>query len=123
MNRLLQKTSINMLIILLILAAAPLANAQKQTVLRVHVFSVGYGDAILIELPNGKSLMIDAGPKESIQTLEKKLHELNISALNSIILTHPHDNHYGGLKAILEMVTIRKFFTTPSPLPLPLSKG
>ena len=74
--------------------------------LRVHFIDVGYGDAILVEFPDSSHMLIDAGPPEFSKKLLDYLHSLNITKLNTVLLTHPHKNHFGGLPHLVENLTI-----------------
>ena len=72
---------------------------------------VGDGDACLVELENGETLMIDtgagggdydAGRLEVLPLLAMK----GLKRLDAIIITHSHNDHYGGLTALLDNVEI-----------------
>lgn len=78
--------------------------------LRVHFMDVGYGDAILIELPDQSSLMIDAGEAQYSSQIIAYLKERGIKEIDATILTHPHDNHFGGLADIIDRFPIHRFY-------------
>lgn len=69
--------------------------------LEVHFINVGQGDAILIKTPDEKTILIDAGfhsgPKDKYNPF-LYLKQQNITALDAIFITHPHDDHYAGFK-------------------------
>ena len=68
--------------------------------LRVHMLDVGQGDAILIEAPGDKRVLIDAGTgKSGVSDLLKKR---GIDSLNLVVATHPHADHIGGMAAVLK---------------------
>jgi competence protein ComEC len=67
--------------------------------IRVYVFDVGQGDSILIKAFN-KDVMIDAGPEKELCL--RKLEALGVKRLNIVIATHPHSDHIGGMKAVIE---------------------
>lgn len=81
----------------------PAAVPQK---LKVHFLNVGYGDSALIELPGGKTLMIDAGDAVSADRVLDYLKARKIERLDEVIITHPHKNHFGGLELISDYVPI-----------------
>lgn len=75
--------------------------------LTVHFFDVGYGDAILIRLPDGGTILIDSGKPEEGAGLLKKIQAL-VDHLDFIFITHFHKDHAGGLLPILR-------FFSPNP--------
>ncbi|MBF0385074.1 MAG: MBL fold metallo-hydrolase [Candidatus Omnitrophica bacterium] len=76
--------------------------------LRVHFFSVGYADSILLKFPK-KNVLIDSGSKEYCGKLVQDLISLDIKGIDSAIITHPHDNHYGCFADIIDNFTVRQF--------------
>ncbi|MBP3883700.1 MAG: ComEC/Rec2 family competence protein [Olsenella sp.] len=60
---------------------------------RVCVLDVGQGDAILVQ-DGASAVLVDAGPDERVLS---KLSELHVMHLDAVIVTHLHDDHYGGL--------------------------
>lgn len=81
--------------------------------LTVHILDVGYADASLIQLPSNKIIMIDTGSRESQDHVTSYLKNKRIETIDAIILTHAHDNHYGGLNAIANAVRILKVYAPP----------
>lgn len=74
-------------------------SSQKRT--EIDFLDVGQGDASLIKLPSGKTILIDGGPDNMVL---KRLGE-NLPfykrQIDLIILSHPHDDHIMGLLEIL----------------------
>lgn len=92
-------------LLFLIFALAPAALASPN--LTAHFIDVGQGDSILLQF-NGKSILIDSGPAEMGSRVEEYLRAQNVSRLDLLILTHPHDDHIGGLIAVLEDLPVTK---------------
>ena len=90
---------------LFIFALAPSASPSEN--LTAHFIDVGQGDSILLQFKN-KSLLIDGGPPEMGPRLEEYLRAQNVSRLDLLILTHPHDDHIGGLIAVLEDLPVNE---------------
>ncbi|MHB1334846.1 MAG: DUF4332 domain-containing protein [Candidatus Humimicrobiaceae bacterium] len=65
--------------------------------LKVHFIDVGQGDSILIQTPDGKTMLIDGGPKSSGSSVVAYLKKLGITKINVMVATHPHEDHIGGL--------------------------
>ena len=61
--------------------------------LKVHFINVGYGDSILIEFPDHRTMLIDAGLKEYSSKVVDYIKEVGVGKIDSIILTHPHSDH------------------------------
>lgn len=94
---------IRLLIFVLTLASPALANQSMVA----NYIDVGQGDCILLQF-NGKSILIDGGPVEMGPRLEEYLRRQNVTSIDLLILTHPHDDHIGGLITVLEDLPIKK---------------
>ncbi len=68
--------------------------------LRVHFIDVGQGDSILIQAGE-HAMLVDAGTNESGGTVTDYLHSLNLTKLDYLIGTHPHEDHIGGLDDVI----------------------
>lgn len=90
----------------LLLCLAPALRAQ----LNVYYVNVGQGDATYIELPNGHNVLIDGGP--SGKPIADFLKAKNVDHIDHVILTHPHSDHYAGLKKVFAMVDVKNFYDT-----------
>lgn len=88
----------------LLFSFASLANAQ----LNFYFLNVGQGDAIYIELPNGSNALIDGGPTQRL--IENFLRSKHISHIDHVLLTHPHSDHYIGLKKVFNMASVNNFY-------------
>lgn len=77
--------------------------------MRVSFIDVGQGDSILIEAPNGKTMLIDAGVKGKGQTVVEYIRQQGIKRLDYVVATHPDADHIGGLVPVLNSVAVRQF--------------
>ncbi len=78
--------------------------------LMVAFLDVGQGDAIFIETPSGKQILIDGGPPDG--TILRKLGEVMPfydRSLDIVLATHPDEDHIGGLNDVLERYRIDLF--------------
>ena len=80
--------------------------------LQVYYFDVGQADAILIRLPNGKTLGIDAGEKDTQEDLVKSIQTMGISKIDIMFVTHPHSDHIGGMTYLLGRLAVGKIYMT-----------
>lgn len=74
--------------------------AFTEAELSVHFIDVGQGDSTLI-ISGEKTVLIDAGEKESGPQVAAYLTAQNVSHLDYIIATHPHSDHTGGIEEII----------------------
>jgi len=72
-------------------------------VLSVHFFDVGQGDAILIQAPGGRQILIDGGPpgRRILEKLSSKMPFFDRS-IDIVIATHQDADHIGGLVEVLK---------------------
>lgn len=82
--------------------------------LQVCYLDIGQGDCILIQLPDGKNMLIDAG-KNNSETETKildTLKELNIDTIDYGVLTHSDSDHSGGMDKVIasDAVTFKNVY-------------
>ncbi|MDD2480521.1 MAG: DNA internalization-related competence protein ComEC/Rec2 [Lutispora sp.] len=84
--------------------------------IRIVLLDVGQGDSILITTPRGKSILIDgggSGAKGSYyydvgsKVTVPALRKLGVCNLDTVILSHNHDDHLEGLLKVAEKFKIK----------------
>ena len=86
-----------------------LARAAEGT-MAVHFVDVWQGDCEFIELPNGETMLIDAGEKDQGQTVVNYINSLGYDEITYMIATHPHSDHIGGLSAVLREFDVKTVY-------------
>lgn len=79
--------------------------------LEITVLDVGQGDAIFVACPNGRTLLVDGGPgppayDAGSRTIVPFLRAGGYRRVDMVIVTHPHLDHYGGLRAVVESMDV-----------------
>lgn len=86
---------------LLLISAFFSTLAEGLPSLEVFFFDVGYGESILIRLPEGRHVLIDGGYPEYGSRVVGEIKRLGIHRLDLVVSTHPHPDHIGGLSEVL----------------------
>ena len=73
----------------------------------VHSIDVGQGDATLL-YANGEYALIDAGTPESADVLMSYLRKVGVQSLRYVFMTHPHADHIGGMRAVVENFDVQQ---------------
>ena len=71
-----------------------------------YFIDVGQGDANFIELPNGDTMLIDAGIASSGDDIIEYIEDLGYTDIDYVIATHPHADHIGGMAEVIEAFDI-----------------
>lgn len=70
--------------------------------LTVTFIDVGQGDATLLEMPDGRTVLVDGGDNgEGFAAILPLLDDKGIEVVDLMVLTHPHSDHCGGLDEVL----------------------
>lgn len=81
-----------------------------EDIVTVHFIDVGQGDCTLIELPEDKFMLIDAGDNGKENVILNYLDEMNVTKIDYLVATHPHADHIGGMPEIIEKYDIGQIF-------------
>jgi competence protein ComEC len=87
--------------------------------LEVVMFDVGQGDSILLRLPEGGTILVDAGGfgrtgfDVGERVVAPALRSLGVLSIDLLAITHGHRDHLGGAGAILEAFRPRALWTGP----------
>ena len=93
----------------------PYEAAEKQeynSPLKIHFIDVGQGDSTFIELPDGETVLIDAGDTGKGEKVTDYIYSLGYDSIDHVIATHPHNDHIGGMSVIIDSFTVGNFYMT-----------
>jgi len=101
------KIALFSVLLLTLLITLPLSACEQ---LVVHFLDVGQADSILLELPDGQNLLIDAGNRADGDLVVDYIKARGINRLDYVIGTHPHEDHIGGLAQVIHSFDIGRFY-------------
>lgn len=83
---------------------------SSTTVMKVHFIDVGQGDCTLIQMVDGKNILIDGGNRGDAAVIKKYLQDQKVDTIDYLIATHPHEDHIGSLPAIVKSFDIGSIY-------------
>lgn len=84
--------------------------SSAESLLKVHFIDIGQGDANLIQLPSGQTMLIDGGEASKYKILKAYLEKQQINKIDYLIATHPHADHIGGLINVIKDFEVGKIY-------------
>ena len=100
--------------LLLLLAGLNVAVWQRwwtPATLQAVCLDVGQGDAMFLRFPDGKTALVDAGDRDAEvdngrDVVLPFLRYAGVDRLDFVLATHAHNDHLGGLVAVLEALPV-----------------
>src|SRR5207302_10152874 len=121
------RSTASVFVLLAILVRYPFAPRIEPGVLEITAIDVGQGDSILIAFPDGKLMLVDGGGIPAFGRRVKSkldigedvvspyLWSRSIRRLDVVALSHAHEDHIGGLAAILANFDVVELWTGATP--------
>lgn len=78
--------------------------------LKVYFLDVGQADSVFIQINDDENILIDGGNNNDGEDIVNYLKHLGISDIDTIIATHPHEDHIGGLDTIINSIDVDKIY-------------
>jgi competence protein ComEC len=119
--------AVSVAVLLALLIWQPFPPNRHPRELEMATIDVGQGDSILVVFPDGKRMLMDAGgfpnfghvshtqldPGEDV--VAPYLWERGFRNLDVVVLSHSHEDHIGGLPAIVDDFHPRELWTGATP--------
>ncbi len=70
-------------------------------ILKVAFLDIGQGDAIYIEAPNGRQILVDGGPNAIVLSRLSQVMPFGDRSIDMIVVTNPDRDHIGGFIDVL----------------------
>lgn len=106
--------SLLLIVVLLIITGCGSPESQEDSFsgeIRAHFIDVGHGDAIAVELREEDSryiMLIDAGPEIENNPVVSYLEDIDVSRIDLMVVTHPHQDHIGGIVEVINNFEVDK---------------
>ena len=76
--------------------------------LRVSAIDVGQGDSLLVQFPDGETMLVDAGEREAGPKVVRYLESQGVTHIERLVATHPHADHIGGMEEVLNTFAVAR---------------
>jgi competence protein ComEC len=105
-----------------------IADARAPARVSLTMIDVGQGDALLVRGPSGQTLLVDGGGAiegrptgydVGVRRLVPALRRLGVRRVDVVMLSHPHEDHVGGLVAVLQNFSVGLVLDAGLPHPAP----
>ncbi len=80
--------------------------------IKVNFLNVGQGDSMIVELPDGKNMIIDSGDKSNSakNAIKNFTDSKNIQKFDYLLLTHADSDHVGNMSWVIDTYEIKYIF-------------
>lgn len=99
-------------LLLMVVVYFQIKEKPQNDFLKIVFIDVGQGDAIYIEAPNGRQMLIDGGRDQIILPKLAKIMPLGDRTIDLVIATNPDQDHIGGLINVLHEYKIDQVITS-----------
>ena len=86
--------------------------------LRCTFIAVGHGNAVLLELPDGRNLLYDGGTfghgGSATRTIERVLWDRGVQRLDAVLVSHADMDHFNGVSGLVDHIPVGSLFVARS---------
>lgn len=86
------------------------AKKNDDSEMLIHFVDVGQGDSIVLQLPYGKNMIIDGGPRNSKNEILSFIESANITTFDYLLLTHTDEDHVGSLDDVISETVVKSIY-------------
>ncbi len=83
---------------------------STEGILAVHMIDVDDAESLFVELPDGETLLIDGGESWNGEDIVAYIRNLGYERIDTVIATHPHSDHIGGLPQIIASFDVGQMY-------------
>jgi len=106
--------SVFILLIGLVSVVPAQRTGSARRTLDIYYVDVEGGAATLIVTPAGESILIDAGwpgfDGRDAKRIQQAMQRAGVTAIDHLVMTHYHTDHYGGIPELARLVPIKRFY-------------
>ncbi len=102
-------------LLLCILLCSSCSGTPPEGDLQISYLDVGQGDCSFLLLPDGKTILIDAGNPENGQKIIQYIRDTGTDTLDYVIATHPHADHIGGMAEVIRAFDVKNVYMPKKP--------
>ena len=96
---------------------SPATTPSSASQLLLAVLDVGQADSIFIKTAAGRTMLVDAGNEaaDTQHVILPYLGKQGVTSLDYLVLTHPDQDHVGGMPALLDGIPVFAFVDSVQP--------
>jgi competence protein ComEC len=93
------------------------APGQAESTVACSFVAVGHGVACLVEFPDGKTLLYDAGklgsPLGAVRPVSSVLWSRGITHLDALVISHADSDHFNAIPELLDRFSVGAIYVSP----------
>lgn len=99
-------------------AATASLGARRERSLQIYSIDVEGGNSVLFVSPTGESLLFDAGNPgaRDAEQIAAAAQEAGVKEITYLVISHWHNDHFGGVPALSAKLSIRNFVDHGPPM-------